>query len=657
METVLLVGFPNSGKSTIFNLLSGKTRKVTNYSGVTVDKGTAELKSNGNYDQKIQIVDLPGIYNLGPNSIDEAITVNSLIFQDKYKMVAAVLDIDRLEASLSLALSLKEIIGNRLILLINKDDQKKIGNDSRTKLEESTGLRVLCLSARFNDERELDRFIRDNIKTESDLIKDQKNYTNIKLSEESFQFFNQTKEELIQNNVDIISPNELTSKLKSFHVEARNLLNKIFEKNINSSTFTEKLDSILLHPIFGSMIFVVIFYFLFLSLYQWSGPPMDIIDGSIGDFGSWISTKIQPGLLNSLIVDGMIAGVGAVIIFLPQIMILFFLLNLLEQSGYIARAAVLTDKVMSIFGLNGKAFLPYLSGFACSIPGIMAARTIPDKKERLATIMTIPLITCAARLPVYILLIGTFVPDSKIFGLFNAQALSFFFLYFLGSFFALIIAKVFRLSFFRGKTNSFFMDLPHYQRPSIRLALIQAWSRGKIFLKKAGTIILALSIVIWFASTYPTPDSSAVNNLSQKEISSYTLQNSYMGAVGKTIEPIIKPIGMDWKMGVGLLAAFGARELFVSTMGTIYALGDVDEESNTLRQRLLNERDPITNRPVYSLATAWSLLIFFVFAMQCMSTLAVLKRETGSWAMPITATVYMGALAYGGAFIAYKLLS
>ncbi|MBT7609027.1 MAG: ferrous iron transport protein B, partial [Bacteriovoracaceae bacterium] len=472
MKTVLLVGFPNSGKSTIFNLLSGHTRKVANYSGVTVDRGMAELKSNSNYERKIQIVDLPGIYNLGPSSIDEAITIESVISNDDYSIIAAVLDVDRFEASLSLALALKDIIGDQLVLLINKDDQGKIGQDSRKKIEQLTGINVLCFSARFNDARELDRFIRDSLDEKSPK---EKTFNKIKLSEESFQYFKEERREHIQINVDVISSSELLVNIKDYHIKARTILNSIFKKDFNSSTFTERLDSIFLHPILGSIIFTTIFYLLFLSIYEWSGPAMDFIDGGIGQFGEWIGAKLPIGLLNSLVVDGMIAGVGAVVIFLPQIMILFFLLNLLEQSGYISRAAVLTDKIMSVFGLNGKAFLPYLSGFACSIPGIMAARTIPDKKERLATIMTIPLITCAARLPVYILLIGTFVPNKLVWGFINAQALSFFFLYFLGSIFALIIAKILRLSYFKGKSNNFFMDLPHYQRPSLSLALKQSW--------------------------------------------------------------------------------------------------------------------------------------------------------------------------------------
>ena len=649
METVLLVGFPNSGKSTIFNSLSGKMRKVTNYSGITVDEGRAELKSNRNYEQKVQIVDLPGIYNLNPSSMDEAVTVQRLISGEKYNLVAAVLDMDRLEASLSLCLSLKEVVGDNLVLIVNKDDTGNFNNKGRKKLEELTGLKVLSLSARYQNERELDRFLRDYTK---EFVP--KKHIELQVSNDSLEYFN--KKEELKKNLNIVTAENIASKINMFHKEARQIIKESFQHENQEIKLTEKIDKIILHPILGSAIFIAVFYLIFLSIYEWSGPMMDLIDGGMSGLGEWVGSKLPEGLLKSLVVDGAIAGVGAVVIFLPQIMILFFLLSILEQSGYIARAAVLSDKVMARFGLNGKAFLPFLSGFACSIPGIMAARTIPDKKERMATLLTIPLITCSARLPVYILLIGTFVPSKAVFGIFNSQALSFFFLYFLGSFFALLMSKIFRLSFFKGKSSSFFMDLPLYQRPSLRLAIKQAYLKGKVFLKKAGTIILALSIIIWFASSFPRPNEAAVSSMSKEQVSAYTLQNSYLGTAGKIIEPAIKPIGMDWKMGIGLLTAFGARELFVSTMGTIYALGDVDEESNSLRQRLLKEKDPLTNKPVFNLAVAWSLLIFFVFAMQCMSTLAVIKRETDSWMIPLYATLYMGALAYGGSFIVYHLL-
>jgi len=440
-------------------------------------------------------------------------------------------------------------------------------------------------------------------------------------------------------------------------MKARDVLGSLSRPNDAKALLTQKIDRFVLNPWLGGIIFAAIFYFIFDAIYTWAGPAMDLSESVIVTVGELIGNYLPEGHFKSLIVDGIFGGVGGVVVFLPQIMALFFLLSLLEQSGYIARAAVVTDRIMGVFGLNGKAFLPYMSGFACAIPGIMATRTIPNPRERYATLMTIPLITCSARLPVYILLIGTFVPATTVFGIFNAQALSFFFLYFLGSFAALIIAKLLRLSYFKGETGNFIIDLPLYQRPSLKTAFKQSWKKGKTFLTKAGTIILGLSILIWILSTFPSPNPELLEGKSPEEQAGISLQQSMLGTMGRTIEPVIKPIGMDWKIGVGMLVAFGARELFVSAIGTIYSLGDVDEESSSLREKLLAETWADTGKPVYTLATAWSILIFFVFSLQCTSTLAILRRETGGWKIPIIMFSYMGLLAYGGAFVAYRLLS
>jgi len=652
MQTVALVGFPNSGKSTIYNLLSGGRRKVSNYSGITVDAAIGEFKTNAKNDQKLSIVDLPGTYNLTPGSIDEAVTTSFLLGFDKskkYHLVALVLDLERIESSLSLCLALKELIGERLVIVVNKNDKEDFSLENGAELAKLTGLKVMAMAARSADGIKLDAFLRDNV-DETAIAP----ISTLELSADSTKYL-KIENGSVSVNLEN-SQEDILASIGGYHKEAREIINKVFVPSKTKAEFTKKIDKVLVHPFFGSLIFISIFYFIFNSIYTWAGPVMDFIDGGIGNLGGYLAGVIPAGLFNSLITDGIIAGVGGVLVFLPQIMILFFLLSVLEQSGYISRAAVLTDKVMGYFGLNGKAFLPYLSGFACSIPGIMAARTIPSKKERLATILTLPLITCSARLPVYVLLIGTFVPSETVLGIFNTQALSFFFLYFLGSFFALTIALVFRLTYFKGETSSFFMDLPLYQLPSLKTAIKESYSKGKLFLKKAGTIILGLSIIIWFASTFPKVDPQDLVGKTEAQVASLSLENSALGILGRAIEPIIKPIGMDWKMGVGILVAFGARELFVSTMGTIYALGDVDEENQGLRDRLMNEKNPITGEPVFNLAVAWSILIFFVFSLQCTATLAVIKKETDGWKAPLFTFVYMGVFAYLGSFIAYRLL-
>lgn len=652
MENVLLVGFPNSGKSTIYNMLTGQLRKVSNYSGVTVDSAMAELISNSLHDKKFGVVDLPGIYNLVPTSIDEGITTTSLIKDcDKYKTIAMVLDLDRLEASLSLLLAIKDLLQKNILVIINKNDHELFTKEHEQRLAERLALPVLSISAMNDDGRALDQFIRDrSVEHKSE----EKFQPKIKLHAGSKVYLPELQPDLHYHE---INSDEVIKSIKNHQAEARDIITQIYKHSTNKTKLTEKIDSVMLHKFWGSLIFIAIFYLIFHAIYTWAGPAMDLTEGLVSSFGEWLSPMLPDNFIRSLIIDGIVAGVGGVVVFLPQIVILFFLLSILEQSGYISRAAVLSDKIMSVFGLNGKAFLPYMSGFACSIPAIMAARSIPSQKERVATIMTIPMITCSARLPVYVLLIGTFVPKETYMGFINSQALAFFFLYFLGSFFALTAAKVFRLTIFKGETSNFIIDLPHYEKPSFQFAFRQAFRKGKLFLRKAGTIILGLSVLIWFLSSYPNPDAAQLQGKSDEEVSAITLENSYLGQTGKFIEPVLEPMGMNWKMGVGLLVAFGARELFVSTLGTIYALGDVDEESTSLRERMQAEINPKTGMPAFSTAVAWSILIFFVFALQCISTLAVLRRELGSWKYPAFMFFYMGALGYLGAFLAYQLLS
>lgn len=647
MENVLLVGFPNSGKSTIYNMLTGQLRKVSNYSGVTVDSASAELISNAINDKKIRVVDLPGIYNLVPTSLDEGVTTTSLLKDaSRYHTIAMILDLDRFEASLSLLLAVKELINKKIVVIINKNDHHLFTREHAERLASKIGLPVLSISAINDDEKELDKFIRTHhgAHLEGPAFKEK-----IKVHADAKQYM----PELTADHYSEIASEEVIKGIKSHQAEARAIISAIYKHSTAKTKFTEKLDSIVLNKFWGTLIFIAIFYFIFHSIYTWAGPAMDFAEGIVGAFGEWLAPMLPEGFLKSLVIDGIIAGVGGVVVFLPQIMILFFLLSILEQSGYISRAAVLTDKLMSKFGLNGKAFLPYMSGFACSIPAIMAARSIPNQKERVATIMTIPMITCSARLPVYVLLIGTFVTPVTYFGFFNSQALVFFFLYFLGSIAALIVAKLFRLTVFKGESSNFIIDLPHYERPSLKFALKQAVRKGVVFLKKAGTIILGLSVLIWLLSTFPQPTEEQVANKSEAEVAALTLENSYLGQAGKAIEPALKPMGMNWKMGVGVLVAFGARELFVSTLGTVYALGDVDEESASLRDRLKAEVDPVTGEHVFTNAVAWSILIFFVFALQCISTLAILRRELGNWKYPAFMFAYMGLLGYTGAVIAY----
>lgn len=668
-KRLLLVGLPNAGKSTLFNVLTGGNRKVSNYSGITVDAAVGEFLSNDESNQNFEIVDLPGIYNLNPTSQDEAVTVATLLgHYSPWDKVIVLLDFQRLEASLSLAVSIKKFISSDVLILINKDDDGQIKPENRKEMQRRLGAHILTLSALATDSSIIDHFIRQHGPNRSDKESTQetKDEDPLKITTMAASFF-PPKSLLEQKPANYTiteghhGENEVAAQINQSLEVARALLKdclNVDKTMAKKALFSQKIDRIILHPILGGIIFLALFYFIFNAIYTWAGPLMDFTEALVLNLGDFIGGYLPEGLLKSLVVDGIFAGTGGVVIFLPQIMVLFFLLSLLEQSGYISRAALITDRFMGFFGLNGKAFLPYMSGFACAIPGIMAARTLSNQRERMATIMTLPLITCSARLPVYILLVGTFVPDKTIAGIFNAQALSFFFLYFLGSFAALIIAKLLRLTTFKGETSSFLIDLPPYQRPSLKIALKQSWFKGKGFLKKAGTIILLLSIVIWVLSTFPSVEKEKLQGLSPEETQALRLEASFLGQMGKGIEPVIEPLGMNWKTGVGLLVSFGARELFVSALGTLYALGDeTDEENVGLREKLLNEKDPETGRPIFDLATAWSILIFFVFSLQCTSTLAILKKESGGWKIPMVTLVYTVILGYTGSWIAYQVLS
>ncbi len=647
-----LIGLPNAGKSSLFNALTGKGRKVSNYSGITTDLACAQVT-----DLPLNIVDLPGITSLSPLSPDEAITVNCLFNCNsnfKANLIFFVLDLQRLTPSISLCLEVLEQFPDQVVALINKDDELSLTSEQKVYFQNKLACPVVSVSSLNQEAGHLRETINQLIKKKSThftLLKPKKVQI---ISGASLPFLdNLTNSEGAPAFQVESHPEEVFNHLLKKTYSAREIVIAGLTKS--RKAFSHKTDRIILNNWLGPLIFIGIFLFIFTALFSWAGPFMDGIDHLVGLLSSGLSPLIKNPMLNSLIIDGIIGGVGGVIIFLPQIMILFFLLSLLEQSGYIARASLMTDKVMAFFGLSGKSFLPFLSGFACSIPGIMAARTISDKKERLVTMMTLPLITCSARLPVYILIVGTFIPKESVFGVFNLQGLTFFFLYFIGPLSALIVAKIFRLSLFKGSSSSFVMDLPDYQKPRLGAAFKHSFQKGLGFLKKAGTVILALSLVIWVLSTFPQTDQAITSGMEPAQARAVNLENSALGRIGKVIEPVLKPIGLDWKMGVGLLISLGARELFVSALGTIYALGDVDEESSGLKERLLTQRDSL-GRPSYTLATAWSILLFFVFSLQCTSTLAILRKETGNWKIPTLTFSYLLVMAYSSSLVVYQVL-
>ncbi|HEX8395372.1 MAG TPA: ferrous iron transport protein B, partial [Longimicrobium sp.] len=421
-------------------------------------------------------------------------------------------------------------------------------------------------------------------------------------------------------------------------------------------TVTDRIDAVMLHRVAGPLIFLVVMAMVFQSIFSWAEPMIGWVEGLFGALGGAVAAALPPGDLNSLLVDGVIAGVGSVLVFLPQITILFLFLGILEDTGYMARAAFIMDRFMRSVGLHGRSFIPLLSGYACAVPGIMATRTIESRKDRLATIMVLPLMSCSARIPIYALLIGTFIPSVAVAGVFNLQGLTLLGMYLLGTVTALLVASVFKRTLLKGQARPMIMELPPYRLPRPRSLALSVGHRASMFLRKAGTVILALSIVLWALATYPKTD--AAPGMSDEQAQEAALAHSALGRMGHVVEPLVRPLGYDWKIGVGILSSFAAREVFVSTMGTIYGVGgDADEGSTTLREKLRAEAHP-DGAVVYTPLVAVGLMVFYVFAMMCMSTTAVVVRETGGgWAGARWAAfqfAWMLALAYGSALLVYQ---
>jgi ferrous iron transport protein B len=413
-------------------------------------------------------------------------------------------------------------------------------------------------------------------------------------------------------------------------------------------SLTARLDAVLTHRVWGLAVFVGVMALVFQAIMSWATVPMDAIDQAVAFAADFLRAQMPPGDLRDLITDGVIAGVGGVLVFLPQIVFLFLFIGILEDTGYMARAAFMTDRVMSGVGLHGKSFIPLLSSFACAIPGIMATRTIENRKDRLVTILIAPLMSCSARLPVYALMIGAFIPARRVWGIFTAPALTLLAMYLLGFVLALAMGALFKKTLLRGEIPVFMMELPPYRLPALRTVAFFVWSQVRTFLVRAGTVILAISICIWFLTTYPHRP-----GLPPSE----QLRQSFAGQFGHAVEPLIRPLGFDWKIGIGLVGAMAAREVFVATMSTVYSVAEGDEEegSRSLREHMRRDVDPRTGRPLWSPLVAISLLVYFVLAMQCISTIAVVRRETGGWRWPAFQFAYMTALAYVASLLVFQL--
>lgn len=702
---IALAGNPNSGKSSLFNILTGLRQTVSNFPGVTVDKkvGTALLPDGS----QASVIDLPGLYSMHPNSSDERLVVDILTDpnnQNYPDLLIYVADATNLERHLLLACQLIDL-NIPMIFAINMIDiiQDKNQTLDASSLEKylqvpvipisgRNGLNMDALKNKIVDFKEGNRseYINKNplyaipdslhplLDEVSAISKRPNPYANKLWSHHSEwlkHLSSETREEVVKsvtkhsfedlkNQID-----ETMTRYASFSPIARKTIRQ--DKKAPKSG-TDKIDAIITHRLLGPVIFFAIMFFVFQAIYSWSEAPMDWIDQFFAFSGSLVRSYMPEAWYTNLIVDGIISGLGGILIFIPQITILFLLISILEETGYMSRAVFMFDGLMQKFGLNGRSIVSLVSSGACAIPAIMATRTISSWKERLNTILVSPLISCSARIPVYAVLIAFVVPEGESLGIFNLQGLAFMGLYLLGIAGALLAALVFKYTLKVENDSSYLMlELPQYKTPIWKNALLNVKEKVTTFVVEAGKVILVISILLWFMASYGPSGAMQqaeldattyieTNALTEQEGENYMaskkIEASYAGHLGKFIEPAIRPLGFDWKMGIALITSFAAREVFVGTMATIYSVGSADDEA-TISQRMAAEIHPETGEKIYNPATSLSLLIFYVFAMQCMSTLAVVRRETKSWKWPVVQFLFMGAMAYFGSLLAYQILS
>ena len=688
---VVILGNPNCGKTAIFNLLTGLNQKVSNYPGITVEKKVAQV--NLKRGTIFNLEDYPGSYSIISQSIDERIVSDSVynwIRQPESKPDALVYiaDVNNIRRNLYFCTQLLELDIPTILLLNMNDILIEENKFDHIKLKEELNvLNVIPFSAithlgvNILKDTLTNLFKRpiDCINSKMNINKDLLNSMNPLL--ESIASIFHIKDDL-RNNVSLrflcnpshmadISLNRTDKKNLDKAVDSSmNLVDddmKIFLSTLESDlrygwidqilvkcsykkikvierkTYSEKIDNILTHRWIGPLIFIGILYFIFQSIFAWATIPMNFIDSLVTSFGNYIYNIMPDNLLRDLLVDGIIAGIGGIVIFLPQILLLMFFMTILEDTGYMTRATFMMDKFMRSMGLHGKSVLPLMSGYACAIPGIISTRTIDSWKERLITILILPLISCSARLPVYVLMIGTFIPETYLFDFIGLQGFVMVVMYFLGTVTAFILAKIFSHFLSESSNPSFIMELPAYRFPIMASILRQVLNRGKLFLVDAGKIIMIISIILWFLVSFPKNASGDIN-----------ITESYAGSIGQTIEPIIQPLGFDWKLGIAIITSFAAREVFVSTLSTIYNIDDDGEKMVNLKQAMLKDINPKTGQHTYTPLIAISLMVFYVYAAQCMATFAIVKTETNGWKWPIFMIVYMTLLAYSMSFIVFQ---
>ena len=613
---VALVGLPNCGKTALFNRLTGSRQKVANYPGVTVERKEGAFV--GPSRRRYRVLDLPGTYSLSPTTLDEAITrdvaLGRLAGEQRPEVVVLVADTTHLALSLRLVLDVKRL-GLPLIVALNMSDlaQRRGFRLDRAQLSRELGVPVVesvAVAAGGADAliQELERSGASELLATAVTVERDAPWHDLEPAE-----------------------------VRASHAEAARILRAIGYRAPLRSRAATVFDQVLMHPVGGMLILALLLFFVFQAVFAWAAAPMEWIDTGVGALANLLNSVLPDGVVRSLLVDGIVAGVGSVIVFLPQILILFFFILALEDSGYLPRAAYLLDRVMGSVGLSGRAFIPLLSSFACAIPGIMATRTIPNLRDRIATIMIAPLMTCSARLPVYALLIAAFIPDRAV-GWLNLQGLVMFALYFAGITSALAVAWVMKRTVMRGRYHPLMLELPDYQWPNLRNLAFGLWERVQIFMVRVGGIILSMMVLLWFLSSYPAPPSGAT---------APPIEYSYAGMLGRALEVVFAPIGFNWQISIALVPGLAAREVAVGALGTVYAMSGSDAD-------LATTLTPVIAKS-WSLATALALLAWYVFAPQCLSTLAVVKRETGGWKYPLLMAGYLFTMAYVAAFITYRV--
>ncbi len=699
MHKIALAGNPNSGKSSIFNQLTGLRQKVANFPGVTVEKKSGKLLMPDG--EEVVLVDFPGAYSLYPNAEDERVVLNVLAnpadgnFPDAIIYIA---DLTSLDKHFLLLTQIKDL-GLPCVLALNMaDTAEKEGIVADTaRLAAFLQMPVVTVSGRTGANIEALK------QTIPAILRSEKNTTLLyqpgvveqavlRQVQQKLGIENPYRALLVAHHVDKLphlSAQEKATVAKICEAEGFQglrlqiaetmrryqiftpVLQAAIQKKAETSTFSDQLDAVLTHRIFASVIFFGVMFLVFQAMFAWAAYPMDWIEAGFGLLAELLKSSLPAGWFTNLLTEGVLSGLGGIVVFVPQIAILFLLITILEEVGYMARAVFIFDKLMQQFGLNGRSVVALVSGGACAIPAIMSTRTIGNWKERLITILVTPLISCSARIPVYTVLIGFVVPSEQVFGVFNLQGLAFMGLYLMGIVAALGSAWVFKKILKSGEPSWLMMQLPPYRLPVWRNVWQTIWEKTSAFVLGAGKVILIASVILWGLATYgPSAKMEAAKleatgiaeqkNLSPTDsadlVASYKIEASFAGHLGKFIEPVIRPLGFDWKIGIALITSFAAREVFVATMATIYSIGSTDDEA-TIHDRLSKARNPVTGVKIYTAATAASLLVFYVFALQCMSTLAVVRRETGSWKWPLVQFSFMGLMAYLGSWVTFLLLS